>query len=95
MKRISYSLILVILFLAYLFYTLQRRRAEGFKDIDDDLLVILNKVSSGLPDGALCLNGDQCLSGVCQSSLTGLKFSGQDASKKNIPLARYGNCVKK
>ena len=65
---------------------------EGFATIDDSLLH-KNIQTTGLPIGALCINDSQCLSKRCQSSLTGLRLTGQSTKLEDVPLAKYGNCV--
>lgn len=70
----------------------QRQVKEGFATVDDSLLH-LSIQTNDLPMGALCINGSQCMSKVCKSSLTGLKLMGQSTKKEDIPLAKFGNCA--
>lgn len=89
--RTAVKVILALVIFIFGYYAFHAK--EGFADIDDSLLHINNQVTSGLPKGSLCINGSQCLSKTCKSSLTGLVLTGQDTDMKNVPLAKYGNCL--
>lgn len=58
--------ILLGLLILYFVYMLVQQYREGFKNVDSDAALRLEKIKTRiLPSGSLCIRGAQCISGVC------------------------------